>query len=130
MSCEQYAREKIDRLLSEAGWLVQNVKATNILAGREVAVREFPLKTGHVFADYLLYSEDTPAGRWRAYAYDELINRDKASLDSFWLKDESLEDSDNLPAPGSIAAEIVEDLQAALEQFREIADDLGVASVG
>ena len=50
--------------------------------------------------------------------------RDKASLDIFWLKDESLEESDNLPEPGLIAAEIVEDLEAALEQFREIAADL------
>jgi type I restriction enzyme M protein len=67
---------------------------------------------------------DNPNGRWRAYDYDEIINRDKASLDIFWLKDESLEDSDNLPEPDIIAAEIVEDLQAALEQFKEIADDL------
>ena len=57
--------------------------------------------------------------------YDELVARDKTSLDIFWLKDESLADSDNLPAPGVIAREIVEDLQAALAQFRLIADDLG-----
>lgn len=66
-------------------------------------------------------------GRWRAYTYDELINRDKLSLDIFWLKDDSLEDSDNLPAPDVLAQEIVEDLVAALEQFREIASDLGSA---
>jgi type I restriction enzyme M protein len=65
-----------------------------------------------------------PDGRWRAHDYEDLIPRDKASLDIFWLKDESLEESDNLPAPEVIAAEIVEDLQAALEQFREIAEDL------
>jgi type I restriction enzyme M protein len=64
-------------------------------------------------------------GRWRAYDYEELVSRDKASLDIFWLKDESLEESENLPEPGVLAAEIVEDLQAALEQFREIAEDLG-----
>jgi type I restriction enzyme M protein len=64
-------------------------------------------------------------GRWRAYDYEELINRDKASLDIFWLRDESLSDSDNLPAPAVIAAEIVEDLEAALEQFREILADMG-----
>jgi type I restriction enzyme M protein len=64
-------------------------------------------------------------GRWRAYDYEELVNRDKASLDIFWLKDESLSDSDNLPAPEAIAAEIVEDLEAALEQFREILADMG-----
>ena len=63
-------------------------------------------------------------GRWRSYNYDELVSRDKASLDIFWLKDESLDASDNLPDPNVIAQEIVEDLEAALEQFREIATDL------
>ena len=47
------------------------------------------------------------------------------SLDIFWLRDESLSESDNLPEPGVIAVEIVADLEAALEQFRLIADDLG-----
>jgi type I restriction enzyme M protein len=70
--------------------------------------------------------QDNTNGRWRSYDYEEIINRDKASLDIFWLKDESLEDSDNLPEPGIIAAEIVEDLEAALKQFKEIAEDLGV----
>jgi len=42
-----------------------------------------------------------------------------------WLRDESLEDSDNLPDRDIFAQEIVEDLEAALEQFREIAMDLG-----
>jgi type I restriction enzyme M protein len=71
------------------------------------------------------WSEENPTGRWRSYDYEELIARDKASLDIFWLKDDSLEDSDNLPEPGVLAAEIVEDLQTALEQFRLIAEDLG-----
>jgi hypothetical protein len=61
------------------------------------------------------WSQDNPDGRWRAYDYEDLVNRDKASLDIFWLRDESLSDSDNLPAPEVIAAEIVEDLEAALE---------------
>jgi type I restriction enzyme M protein len=68
-----------------------------------------------------------PEGRWRAYSFDELAARDKASLDIFWLKDESLADSDNLPPPDVIAQEIVEDLQAALEQFRLIASDLSAS---
>ncbi len=71
------------------------------------------------------WSEENTDGRWRAYDYDELVARDKSSLDIFWLKDESLEDSENLPAPGVIAAEIVEDLESALEQMRLIAEDLG-----
>jgi type I restriction enzyme M protein len=66
----------------------------------------------------------SPDGRWRVYNYGELIARDKASLDIFWLRDETLADSDNLPAPEVIAQEIVEDLEAALEQFRLIAGDL------
>ncbi|MDD2924675.1 class I SAM-dependent DNA methyltransferase [Rhodoferax sp.] len=70
------------------------------------------------------WSPEKPDGRWRAYSYDELVARDKTSLDIFWLKDESLADSDNLPAPSVIAQEIVEDLQAALEQFKLIAADL------
>ncbi len=71
------------------------------------------------------WSEKNPSGRWRAYGFDDLISRDKASLDIFWLKDESLQESENLPDPGILAQEIVEDLEAALEQFREIATDLG-----
>ncbi len=62
--------------------------------------------------------------RFKSFTYDELLKRDKVNLDIFWLKDESLEDSANLPAPGVIAAEIVEDLEEALEQFRAIEEDL------
>jgi type I restriction enzyme M protein len=65
-----------------------------------------------------------PEGRWRVYDYVDLIARDKASLDIFWLKDDALADSDNLPPPDVIAQEIVDDLEAALEQFRLIAGDL------
>ena len=61
---------------------------------------------------------------FRSFAYDELIKRDKCNLDIFWLKDESLEDSANLPEPHIIAAEIMEDLQAALDEFAAIAADL------
>ena len=62
--------------------------------------------------------------RFKSFTYDELIKRDKVNLDIFWLKDEALEDSANLPAPGIIATEIVEDLRAALEQFAAIEEDL------
>ncbi|MBU1711204.1 MAG: DEAD/DEAH box helicase family protein, partial [Proteobacteria bacterium] len=62
MTCEQHAREKIDQLLTEAGWLVQDVKDTNIYAAKGVAIREFPLKQGHGFADYLLYVDGKAAG--------------------------------------------------------------------
>jgi type I restriction enzyme M protein len=62
--------------------------------------------------------------RFKSFAYDDLLKRDKVNLDIFWLKDDALEESANLPAPGIIAAEIAEDLDAALEQFQTIAEDL------
>lgn len=64
-----------------------------------------------------------PSGRWRAFAYDELLKRDKVSFDIFWLRDESREDSENLPPPRDIAKDIVEDLQAAITEFAELASD-------
>ncbi|MBS0328115.1 MAG: hypothetical protein JSS46_16430 [Proteobacteria bacterium] len=66
----------------------------------------------------------SPEGRWRAYECDQLITRDKASLDISWLRDQSLADSDHLPPPEVIAQEVVDDLEVALEQFRLIAADL------
>ena len=62
--------------------------------------------------------------RFKCFDYEELIKRDKANLDIFWLKDDSLEDSANLPDPDVLAQEITEDLEAALEQFATIAKDL------
>jgi type I restriction enzyme M protein len=62
--------------------------------------------------------------RFKGFAYDDLMKRDKVNLDIFWLKDDALEESANLPAPEIIAQEITDDLEAALEQFATIADDL------
>ena len=67
--------------------------------------------------------------RFRRFSYEELVGRDKANLDIFWLRDESLEDSENLPPPDEIAAEIIEDLQAALDQFALVAADLASPDV-
>jgi type I restriction enzyme M protein len=62
--------------------------------------------------------------RFRAFTHDELTHRDKANLDIFWLKDESLEDSENLPPPDILAREIMENLESALEQFSELEENL------
>lgn len=62
--------------------------------------------------------------RFRPFPYEDLVKRDKANLDIFWLRDESVEDSASLPPPDVLAEEIVEDLRAALEQFEEIGTDL------
>ena len=62
--------------------------------------------------------------RFKSFTYEELTKRDKVNLDIFWLKDDALEESANLPAPEVIAADITADLEAALEQFATIAEDL------
>jgi len=63
--------------------------------------------------------------RFRAFTYDELLQRDKVNLDIFWLRDESIEDSENLPDPDVLAKVIIDNLQAALEQFEGIYEELG-----
>lgn len=62
--------------------------------------------------------------RFRAFTYDELMQRDKVNLDIFWLRDESLEESSSLPEPDVLAKDIADNLQAALEQFTAIHRDL------
>jgi len=66
------------------------------------------------------HAETNPEGRWRRFSYDEITARDKTSLDITWIKDQSLTDLDNLPDPDVLAAEIIENLEAGLESFREI----------
>lgn len=61
-----------------------------------------------------------PEGRWRKFSYEQILARDKTSLDIFWLKDKSLADLDNLPEPDELAGEIIENLEAGLNSFREI----------
>ena len=65
--------------------------------------------------------------RFKRYTYEEIEKRDKLSMDLFWLKDESLDNGDDLPAPDVLAAEIVENLRDALEQFEAVADGLNGA---
>ncbi len=96
--------------------------------------QHFTLKTNPLKLDDLqdfikCYNPDNRHRRketeqFKSFTYDELMQRDKASLDIFWLKDESLEDSANLPDPDVLAAEIAENLEAALAQFRGIQEDL------
>lgn len=70
------------------------------------------------------WSKENPDGRWRKYSYDEIIARDKTSLDILWIKDQSLTDLDKLPDPDVLALEIVETIEAALANFKEINQEL------
>lgn len=62
--------------------------------------------------------------RFKFYSYDDLVSRDKASLDIFWLKDDSLDNLDNLPPPAILQQEIIDHLEAALQAFRDVAAGL------
>jgi type I restriction enzyme M protein len=68
------------------------------------------------------WTEKNTEARWRCYDYEDLIKRDKVSLDIFWLKDKSLEDSEDLAPADELAQEIADDLQTAWEQFASIAE--------
>ena len=110
---EQKAREQIDRLLTQAGWLVRDYAQMHIIAGPGAQDR----------AD--TWSEETPEGRWRSYGHEDLAKRDRLKLDIFWLKNKSLEDAEDPLEPEVLAQEIIEDLQADLEQFSAVAAKLG-----
>ena len=97
-------------------------------------LKQSPLRRAHLddFVTSYLSGKDraerVESERWKSFGYDELVARDKANLDITWLRDESLEDTDNLPAPEVIAREIVEDLTAALAEFEAVATALEASS--
>ena len=66
------------------------------------------------------WSEENPDGRWRKFCVEDVLKRDKKSLDIFWIKDKSLADLDNLPDPDVLADDIIENLQSALQSFNEL----------
>jgi type I restriction enzyme M protein len=75
------------------------------------------------------WNNENPDGRWRYYTYDEILKRDKLSLDLFWIKDQSLTDTDALPTPDIIANEIADELETALDLFTRIAKRLPQSTV-
>ncbi len=98
-------------------------------------LRQNPLTQAHL-ADFIqafkpgARHERTESERFRRFTYNEVIQRDKVSLDITWLRDESLEDSSNLPPPGVLAQEIADDLEAALAEFAQIATSLSSRAEG
>ena len=92
-------------------------------------LKQNPLRAEHLSDFVAAFVPDDRSARveserFRRFAYDDLILRDKVSLDLTWLRDASLEDMENLPPPDVIAREIVEDLEAALAEFAAIAASL------
>jgi type I restriction enzyme M protein len=103
----------------------------DLRTNQHFTLKENPLRPEHLNDFVACFNaanrhERQETERFKAFSYEELLKRDKLNLDIFWLKDEALEDSANLPHPDVIAREIVEDLRAALEQFEELAEELEV----
>jgi type I restriction enzyme M protein len=101
----------------------------DLRANKHFTLKESPLRREDLDDFVACYHADNRGKRvenerFHRFSYEELISRDKVSLDVSWLRDESLEDAANLPAPSVIAAEIVEDLEAALAEFSEVAASL------
>lgn len=64
--------------------------------------------------------QNQTGGCWRRFSAEDILKRDKTSLDLFWIKDKSLADLDSLPDPDVLAADIIENLQSALDSFNEL----------
>jgi len=91
---------------------------------RNFTLKKNPLQAKDLKDFEACYEKRKETERFKRFPVADLLKRDKLNLDIFWLKDESLDDVDSLPPPDEIAAEIVENLQAALEAFQSVADEL------
>jgi len=105
----------------------------DLRTNKHFTLKENPLRREHLGDFVACYRPNdrhnrTETERLRRFSYSDLLARDKVSLDLFWLRDESLEDAANLPDPAVLAAEIVEDLEAALAEFNEVAASLSALS--
>jgi type I restriction enzyme M protein len=122
------------RFWKSSGFPVSFFAQRDLRTNKQVPLNENPLKRSDLDDFVPSYNRENrherkESERFKSFTYEELAKRDKLNLDIFWLKDESLEDSANLPDPDIIAQEIVEDLQAALAQFAEIAAEVAACSV-
>ncbi|MGB4916248.1 MAG: class I SAM-dependent DNA methyltransferase [Propionicimonas sp.] len=116
-----------DRPWTEKLWVY------DLRTNQHFTLKQNPLRREHLDDFVACYqpgrrADRVEAERWKSFSHDELMARDKANLDITWLRDDSLEDLDNLPAPEIIAREIVEDLTAALAEFEAVAAALEAAA--
>ncbi|MEV1287743.1 class I SAM-dependent DNA methyltransferase [Micromonospora sp. NPDC049679] len=108
----------------------------DLRTNQHFTLKQNPLRRQHLddfvscYAPGKPRSERAETERFKSFTYEELVARDKANLDVSWLRDDSLEDTDNLPAPEIIAREIVEDLTAALAEFEAVAVALEAGARG
>jgi len=116
---------------SETPW-TRKLWIYDLRTNQHFTLKQNPLRREHLDEFVAAYKpnarlEREESERFKRFTYEELLQRDKVSLDVIWLRDESLEDVDSLPPPEVIAQEIVEDLEAALAEFTAVAQSLGPA---
>jgi type I restriction enzyme M protein len=116
------------RLASEAA-ATSTLWVYDLRTNMHFTLKQNPLRYEHLEDFVCAYNPEdrrarTESERFRPFAYEQLLQRDKVNLDLIWLRDESLEDSDSLPRPDVLAQEIAEDLEAALSEFSAIAESL------
>ncbi|GAA3620264.1 class I SAM-dependent DNA methyltransferase [Marihabitans asiaticum] len=119
-----------DKKVARAGtpW-TERLWVYDLRTNKHFTLKQNPLRRGDLDDFVTAYQpgqhgERQESERWKSFTYDDLVARDKANLDITWLRDESLEDLDNLPSPDVLAREIVEDLAAALAEFEAVATAL------
>jgi type I restriction enzyme M protein len=107
----------------------------DLRTNQNFTLRTNPLQLGHLQDFITCYHAENrhlrqESERFRSFSYEELLKRDKLSLDLFWLRDKSLEDANELPPPDVIIASIIEGLQATIEQLSSIVEDLNGGKMG
>ena len=117
------ARPKDGRVQTQGVWFY------DLRTNQRFTLKTRPLKLDDLRDFIVCYRpqnrhERVETERFKFYAYDALVARDKASLDIFWLKDDSLDNLQDLPPPDVLQQEIIEHLEAALASFRDVAAGL------
>ena len=107
----------------------QQLWVYDLRTNQHFTLKENPLLPKHLTDFIACYNPENrferfETERFKAFSYFDLMARDKANLDIFWLRDESLEESDNLPAPSILAGEIMDDLESAMTAFSNVAESL------
>jgi len=117
------------RPASDTPW-TEKLWVYDFRTNQHFTMKQNPLRRSHLDEFVECYKPGRPRAerveseRFKAFTYDELMARDKANLDLVWLKDDSIEDAADLPAPEVLAREIMEELEAAIGEFTAIAKAL------
>ena len=117
------------RPASDTPW-TEKLWVYDFRTNQHFTMKQNPLRRAHLDEFVECYMPGRPRGerveseRFKAFTYDELMARDKANLDLVWLKDDSIEDAADLPAPEVLAREIVAELEVAVGEFAAIAEAL------